>query len=207
MSRWTSSVTCRSPSRAVTRSSVKSRRRDGDRLSRAECKHDRDVALKVLDPALGAVLGVERFLSEIRVTARLQHPNLLPLFDRVKPTASCTMYAVRPRGDPAHETRAGTPVPVDEAVQSRAIASALEYAHRTASSTAISSRPTCSCTRATIVADFGIARPYRTPAGTESRKRDCRSARRHTCRPSRRPATADRRAQRRLLAGAVSTKC
>src|SRR6185312_16104226 len=46
-----------------------------------DLKHDRLVALKVLDPELGAVLGVERFLSEIRVTANLQHPHLLPLFD------------------------------------------------------------------------------------------------------------------------------
>src|SRR5678815_1409931 len=49
-------------------------------LARDE-KHHRSVALKVLDPELGAVLGAERFLSEIRVTAALQHPNLLPLFD------------------------------------------------------------------------------------------------------------------------------
>jgi serine/threonine protein kinase len=46
-----------------------------------DLRHDRKVALKVLDPELAAVLGVERFLSEIRVTANLQHPNLLPLFD------------------------------------------------------------------------------------------------------------------------------
>src|SRR5438874_1195476 len=46
-----------------------------------DLKHDRLVALKVLNPELGAVLGVERFLSEIRVTANQQHPNLLPLFD------------------------------------------------------------------------------------------------------------------------------
>ena len=46
-----------------------------------DLKHDRDVAIKVLKPELGAVLGVERFLSEIKVTANLQHPNLLPLFD------------------------------------------------------------------------------------------------------------------------------
>jgi serine/threonine-protein kinase len=39
------------------------------------------MAIKVLSPELGAILGVERFLSEIRVTANLQHPNLLPLFD------------------------------------------------------------------------------------------------------------------------------
>ena len=46
-----------------------------------DLRHDRPVALKTLRPELGAVLGVERFLSEIRVTACLQHPNLLPLFD------------------------------------------------------------------------------------------------------------------------------
>ena len=44
-------------------------------------RHDRNVAVKVLEPDLGAVLGAERFLAEIKVTANLQHPNLLPLFD------------------------------------------------------------------------------------------------------------------------------
>ena len=43
-----------------------------------DSKHNRHVALKLLNPELGAVLGVERFLSEIRVMANLQHPNLLP---------------------------------------------------------------------------------------------------------------------------------
>src|SRR5687768_17243100 len=46
-----------------------------------DLRHNRRVALKVLNPELGAVLGVERFLAEIEVTANLQHPNLLPLFD------------------------------------------------------------------------------------------------------------------------------
>ena len=46
-----------------------------------DIKHNRKVALKVLKPDLGAVVGVERFLAEIEVTANLQHPNLLPLFD------------------------------------------------------------------------------------------------------------------------------
>lgn len=41
----------------------------------------RQVARKLLKPELGAALGAERFLSEIRVTANLQHPHLLPLFD------------------------------------------------------------------------------------------------------------------------------
>ena len=46
-----------------------------------DLKHDRDVAIKVLHPDLGAALGGERFLSEIRTTARLQHPHTLPLLD------------------------------------------------------------------------------------------------------------------------------
>ena len=46
-----------------------------------DIKHDRDVAIKVLHPDLGAALGADRFLSEIRTTARLQHPHILPLLD------------------------------------------------------------------------------------------------------------------------------
>src|SRR5204862_1857786 len=59
-----------------------------------DLKHDRAVAIKVLDPELGAVLGAERFLSEIRVTANLQHPNLLPLFDSGE--ANGLLYYVMP---------------------------------------------------------------------------------------------------------------
>src|SRR4029079_19810768 len=59
-----------------------------------DLKHDRRVALKLLNPELGAVLGVERFLSEIRVTANLQHPNLLPLFDSGE--ASGLLFYVMP---------------------------------------------------------------------------------------------------------------
>ena len=46
-----------------------------------DIKHDRDVAIKVLHLDLGAALGGERFLAEIRTTARLQHPHILPLLD------------------------------------------------------------------------------------------------------------------------------
>src|SRR6476620_6086247 len=46
-----------------------------------DLRHDRDVAIKVLHPELGAALGGERFLAEIRTTARLQHPHILPLLD------------------------------------------------------------------------------------------------------------------------------
>jgi len=46
-----------------------------------DLKHDRKVALKVLRPELAAVIGAERFLNEIKVTANLQHPHILPLHD------------------------------------------------------------------------------------------------------------------------------
>src|SRR6266511_790394 len=44
-------------------------------------KHDRKVAIKVLRPELAAIVGGERFLKEIRTTANLQHPHILPLHD------------------------------------------------------------------------------------------------------------------------------
>ena len=46
-----------------------------------DIRHARKVAIKVLRPELAAVIGAERFLSEIRTTANLNHPNILPLFD------------------------------------------------------------------------------------------------------------------------------
>src|ERR1051325_5242804 len=46
-----------------------------------DLKHKRNVALKVLKPELAAVLGADRFVQEIRTTAALQHPHILPLFD------------------------------------------------------------------------------------------------------------------------------
>ena len=46
-----------------------------------DLRHNRHVALKVLKPELAAVLGAERFLKEIQVTANLQHPHILPLYD------------------------------------------------------------------------------------------------------------------------------
>jgi len=46
-----------------------------------DLKHDRKVALKVLRSELAATLGPERFVREIEIAARLQHPHILPLFD------------------------------------------------------------------------------------------------------------------------------
>jgi serine/threonine-protein kinase len=46
-----------------------------------DLRHERKVALKVLKPELAAVVGAERFLAEIKTTANLQHPHILPLYD------------------------------------------------------------------------------------------------------------------------------
>ena len=59
-----------------------------------DLKHDRKVALKVLKPELGVALGAERFLAEIRTTARLQHPHILPLLD--SGVADGLLYYVMP---------------------------------------------------------------------------------------------------------------
>jgi len=97
-----------------------------------DLRHQRRVALKVLSPELGAVLGVERFLAEIRVTANLQHPNLLPLFDSGE--ADGLLFYVMPyvEGESLHaRLDREKQLPIDEAVRiSTAIASALDYAHR-----------------------------------------------------------------------------
>ena len=62
-----------------------------------DVKHDRKVALKVLRPELAAVIGAERFLQEIKVTANLQHPHILPLFDSGE--ADTFLYYVMPYVD------------------------------------------------------------------------------------------------------------
>ena len=46
-----------------------------------DVKHERKVALKVLKPEQAAVVGAERFLAEIKTTANLTHPHILPLHD------------------------------------------------------------------------------------------------------------------------------
>lgn len=56
-----------------------------------DVRHDRTVAVKVLRPDLSAMLGPERFHREIVVTARLDHPHIVPLLDSGDvPTAFCT---------------------------------------------------------------------------------------------------------------------
>jgi hypothetical protein len=97
-----------------------------------DVKLDREVALKVLRPELGAVLGSERFLAEIKIAARLDHPHILTLID--SGTADGLVYYVLPyvRGESlrARITRERQ-LGLDDALSiTKQVASALDYAHR-----------------------------------------------------------------------------
>lgn len=97
-----------------------------------DIKHDRDVAIKVLHPDLGAALGSERFLAEIKTTAKLQHPHILPLLDSGE--ADSLLYYVMPfvvgeslRARIDRERQ----LPIADTVRiTKEVASALDYAHR-----------------------------------------------------------------------------
>ena len=97
-----------------------------------DAKHDRQVAVKVLKPELAAVIGGERFLQEIRVTAHLQHPHILALFD--SGVADGFLFYVMPyiEGESLRDRLSREKqLPVDEAIDiAKAVASALDYAHR-----------------------------------------------------------------------------
>jgi serine/threonine protein kinase/Tol biopolymer transport system component len=96
-----------------------------------DLRHERPVALKLLNPELGAVLGEGRFLAEIKVTANLQHPNLLPLFD--SGAVGGQLFYVMPYVE-GESLRARLErekqLPIDDAIRiAVAAANALDYAH------------------------------------------------------------------------------
>ncbi len=97
-----------------------------------DLKHHRKVAIKVLRAQLSAVLGHERFLKEIELTANLTHPHILPLLDSGE--AGDRLYYVMPymSGESLRDRlMRQRQLPVDEAVSLAAqIAAALDYAHR-----------------------------------------------------------------------------
>ena len=96
-----------------------------------DVRHERKVAIKVLRPELAARLGSERFVQEIKVTAKLQHPNILPLYD--SGAADEFLYYVMPyvegeslRAKLDHDRQ----LSVEETIEiARAVAAALDYAH------------------------------------------------------------------------------
>ncbi|HEV7703390.1 MAG TPA: serine/threonine-protein kinase, partial [Gemmatimonadaceae bacterium] len=95
-----------------------------------DLRHSRKVALKVLRPELTATLGPERFLQEIALTASLQHPHILPLFD--SGSADGQLFYVMPYvdGETLRDRIARGPVPLAESLDIlRDVARALAYAH------------------------------------------------------------------------------
>ena len=98
----------------------------------ADLKHERQVALKVLRPELAAVLGADRFVQEIKTTAALQHPHILPLFD--SGSADGFLYYVMPyiEGETLRtKLDRDKQLGIDEAVKiTTEVADALDYAHR-----------------------------------------------------------------------------
>ena len=126
-----------------------------------DSRHDRSVALKVLHPELAATLGRERFIREIRLTAQLQHPHILPVHDSGE--ASMFLYYVMPyvEGDSLRQRleREGR-LSVQEAMRiGREVADALSYAHaRNVLHRDIKPENILLSGEHALVADFGIAR-------------------------------------------------
>ncbi|MEP7325460.1 MAG: protein kinase [Gemmatimonadota bacterium] len=135
-----------------------------------DLKHHRKVAIKVLRPELAAALGAERFLREIEISAQLQHPHILPLFDSGEvrhPERSegslSILYYIMPfvEGESLRERLNREPqLPIDEAVHiAREVADALSYAHsRQIVHRDIKPENIMLDSGHAMVADFGIAR-------------------------------------------------
>ncbi|WP_411281634.1 protein kinase domain-containing protein [Gemmatimonas sp.] len=140
-----------------------------------DLKHDRKVALKVLRPELAAVLGADRFVQEIKTTAQLQHPHILPLYDSGNTTAAQGggtefLYYVMPyiQGETLRDklNREGQ-LGIDEAVKiTTEVADALQYAHmQGVIHRDIKPENILLHNSRAIVADFGIALAVSAAAG------------------------------------------
>ena len=97
-----------------------------------DVRHHRSVAVKVLHPQLAVSLGSDRFLREIQIAARLQHPHIVPLYDSGQ--AEDFLYYVMPfvEGESLRQRlERERQLPLEEALKiARAVAAALDYAHR-----------------------------------------------------------------------------
>jgi tetratricopeptide (TPR) repeat protein/tRNA A-37 threonylcarbamoyl transferase component Bud32 len=125
-----------------------------------DLKHRRQVALKVLRPELSVVLGAERFLQEIRVTANLQHPHILPLYD--SGDAGGLLFYVMPwvEGETLRaKLEREKQLSIDETLEiAKAVAGALEFAHqRGVIHRDIKPENVLFQAGQAVVADFGIA--------------------------------------------------
>jgi len=138
-----------------------------------DSRHQRDVALKVLLPGLAAHVGAERFLTEIRIAARLTHPHILPLYDSGE--AAGFLYYVMPfLSEPSLRQRltATRRLEPHEALTIAArVADALTYAHRMGIlHRDIKPENVLFAESHAIVADFGIAKAISTASGANLTK-------------------------------------
>ncbi len=133
-----------------------------------DLKHDRKVAVKVFQPELAAVLGADRFLQEIRLTANLQHPHIVGLYDSGE--ADGLLYYVMPyvEGESLRDRlNREHRVPVRDTVRiASQVAAALEYAHRqNVVHRDIKPENIMLHGGVAMVADFGIARAAQAAGG------------------------------------------
>jgi eukaryotic-like serine/threonine-protein kinase len=126
-----------------------------------DLKHDRPVALKVLHPEIAAGLGSERFLREIHLAARLQHPHILSVYDSGETAGRLWFTMPFIEGESLRDRlRREGQLPVADAVRiTREAALALDFAHRRgAIHRDIKPENILLTDGQALVADFGIAR-------------------------------------------------
>jgi serine/threonine protein kinase len=134
-----------------------------------DVKHARPVALKVLHPELAATLGPERFLREIRLTAQLQHPHILPVHDSGEAAGQLWYTMPYVEGESLRDRLSREKqLPLEDALQiARNVLAALAYAHsHGVIHRDIKPENILLESDEAVVADFGIARAI-TAAGTE----------------------------------------
>jgi len=133
-----------------------------------DLRHERQVALKVLRPDLAATLGAERFHREIKISAQLQHPNILPLHDSGE--ADSHLYYVMPYiegGSLREKLNRERQLSIEEALGiTKVVASALDFAHlRDIIHRDIKPENILLQDGVALVADFGIAVAVRMVGG------------------------------------------
>ncbi|HVT39230.1 MAG TPA: serine/threonine-protein kinase, partial [Gemmatimonadaceae bacterium] len=138
-----------------------------------DVRHERKVAVKVLHPELAAAVGAERFLAEIRMTAQLQHPHILPLHDSGE--TGGVLFYVMPYvegGSLRRHMEREKQLPVEDALRIACeVASALDAAHRQGViHRDIKPENILLQNGAALVADFGIALAVSTAASTRLTK-------------------------------------